>query len=59
MIDQCLNCRHFLPFSGGCKAYPDNIPQKFLDGEPHNEVEVDQVGTFVFTEGEPDELNDL
>lgn len=48
-----------MPFSGGCKAYPDNIPQKFLDGEPHNEVELDQVGTFVFTEGEPDELNDL
>lgn len=60
MLEQCLNCRHLNPISGGCKAYPENIPQRFIDGdERHDSVELDQKGTFVFEEGEPDELSDL
>lgn len=60
MLEQCLNCRHLNPISGGCKAYPGDIPQRFVDGDVlHNSVEIDQKGTFVFEEGEPDELSDL
>ena len=57
MTEQCINCKHLTPISGGCKAYPDGIPLKFTEGpKEHNKVEKEQAGNFVFDEGEPEEL---
>ena len=54
----CANCKHLLPklvepgddtslFT--CKAYPKGIPDRWLL-EEHDEVQDDQVGTYVLEE---------
>lgn len=61
-MEQCVTCKHQRPLSGGCAAYPDGdgIPFKFSsDMEAHNKPEPGQTGTFVFEEGEPDEIKQL
>lgn len=59
-MEQCLNCKNLNPITGGCKAYPNGIPQRIVDGVViHDTIQLDQVGTFVFEEGEPDEIKDL
>lgn len=56
----CLSCKHLQPLTGGCKAFPNGIPYEFSSGEKeHKEVEDGQVGDYVFTEGEPDEIKDF
>lgn len=60
MTDQCANCKHLKPFSGGCQAYPDGVPFKFSNNEEiHDKPQPKQVGVFVFEEGEPDEIKQL
>lgn len=60
ITEQCLKCKHLNPIMGGCKAYPDDIPQRFIDMfEIHDSVQLDQKGTYIFEEGEPDELAEL
>lgn len=55
----CLKCVHFKPISGGCRAFPDGIPNDIANGERiHNSVELGQQGTFVFEEGEPYEYKE-
>lgn len=59
-MDQCINCKHLNAFSGGCLAYPDEIPFKFTNGEEkHDKVENDQKGDYIFAEGESHELEEL
>lgn len=59
-MEQCANCKHLKPLSGGCEAYPDGIPFKFSsDEEVHNKPAPGQTGTFVFEPGEPEELKQL
>lgn len=57
MEQQCLNCKHLRPLSGGCDAFPDGIPYKFTSDEvAHDKPEPGQVGDFVFEKGEPEEM---
>lgn len=46
--NNCLTCKHWW---GGlkCSAYPDRIPDEFLQGlEKHTQITPGQVGTFVW-----------
>lgn len=55
----CLKCIHFRPLEGGCKAFPEGIPDDIANGERlHDKVEPNQVGDFVFEEGEPVEYKE-
>lgn len=29
----CLRCEHFLRFEGGCKAFPNGIPDEITSGQ--------------------------
>ena len=56
----CLFCKHRQPLSGGCKAFPDEIPFEFSSGEKEHREKVEgQTGDYVFEEGEPEELKAL
>lgn len=55
---QCLTCQHFQGESH-CRAYPAplEIPAEILTGElAHDKPRPGQVGTYVWTEGESEEL---
>lgn len=48
-LSMCAFCIHERGADATCKAYPDGIPARFLTGQnPHDQVEVDQVGGTVF-----------
>ena len=51
---RCLYCIHFFKNANClcCEAYPHGIPMRILAGGPHNKVQDDQEGDYVF---EPEE----
>lgn len=49
----CLKCKHFNQFGGGCKAFED-IPDEIVNGlNKHEKPIKGQKGTFVFEPIEP------
>lgn len=51
-FEHCLHCKHLL-FEGGCKAFPGDIPSDYAQGiKIHNKIDKNQVGKFIFEEGE-------
>lgn len=59
-MEPCLHCKHLKPITGGCRAFPQDIPYEFATGaKKHYKVVPGQVGRFVFEEGEPpDEIKE-
>lgn len=54
---KCLSCKHLCPITGGCLAFPGDVPYKFSSGEEiHTEYEPGQQGQYVYEPGEPEEL---
>ena len=54
-FEHCLHCKHLLLFEGegGCKAFPGDIPSDYAQGiKIHNKIDKNQVGEFIFEEGE-------
>jgi len=48
---KCAGCAHFDLTDYVCPAFPDGVPDHFLDGsEVHLVVAPDQTGDLVFTE---------
>lgn len=48
----CLRCKHLRPSSGGCDAFPGDIPDEITSGEnPHSSPLPDQANDIVFEEG--------
>ena len=45
---QCLDCKHYNAIGGGCKAFPEGIPDSFLMGKKHNKVLKNQIGEYIF-----------
>ena len=46
----CSSCMHFNRIEGGCKAFPDGIPDYISGGEKdHIKPLPRQIGNFVFT----------
>lgn len=55
--NQCQNCAHYWG-DLNCRAYPDGIPQDFLNGQKsHDKVEDDQEGEDVFKPGVDEDGN--
>ena len=47
-----MSCKHFDPFSPGCKAF-DNIPESIISGINKHKKPIDgQNGDFVYTKRE-------
>lgn len=45
----CFNCKHFRRFEGGCKAFPDGIPDEITSGEnEHSKPLAEQENDLVF-----------
>lgn len=60
MRDQCQNCKHLRPLTGGCDAYPDGVPYRYSsDQEVHDTIQKDQEGKAVLEPGEPEQLKAL
>jgi len=58
LAEQCLRCKWARPISGGCEAFPDNIPFDIGQGvEAHNKVLEGQRGNYVFEAGEPEGMD--
>jgi hypothetical protein len=51
----CRDCVHFRPFSGGCDAFPDEIPDQILLSNKHDKPIKDQGNKIVFEYGQPEE----
>jgi hypothetical protein len=55
----CLRCVHFRPFSGGCDAFPDGIPDEILVGDDdHSKPLPGQGNDVTFEAGVPREAAD-
>lgn len=49
----CFKCKHLLPYEGGCKAFPDGIPDEIVSGEvEHTQPLPYQTNQIVFEAGE-------
>lgn len=47
----CDNCKYFDSIHLKCKAFPEGIPIKYLDGSAqHKKIDKNQTGKFVFTQ---------
>jgi hypothetical protein len=45
----CFKCKHFEMFKGGCKAFPDGIPDAITSGlNKHSKPLKGQTNTIVF-----------
>lgn len=44
----CYDCKHFDPIGGGCKAFPDGIPDEIIESNKHFEPLKDQENKIVF-----------
>jgi hypothetical protein len=55
--NQCQICAHYWG-DLKCRAYPDGIPQKYLEGETHDKVTDDQDGEDVYKERYDQDGND-
>ena len=47
----CLFCKHRQPLSGGCKAYPDEIPFEFSSGEKEHREQQENRNSNTRTKG--------
>ena len=45
----CSSCKHFDRINGGCKAFPDGIPDSINGGNDHKAKIKGQRGDYVFT----------
>jgi|TARA_R110000803_G_scaffold87678_2_gene154563 hypothetical protein len=52
----CNNCKHLKPISGGCAAFPENIPFGMGVLFQHNKPLPGQINDIVFERGEPNEI---
>lgn len=52
----CFKCKHFREFSGGCKAFPSEIPFGMGVLFNHDKPLPNQNNNIVFEEGEPTEF---
>lgn len=51
-FEHCIHCKHQLIW--GCRAFPEDIPSDYAQGlKIHNKIDKNQVGKFIFEEGEP------
>lgn len=45
----CTNCKYFDMSKRKCKAFPNGVPSKYLDGtSQHRSVDENQTGDYVF-----------
>ncbi|MGJ8594134.1 MAG: hypothetical protein ACSHXF_16410 [Aquaticitalea sp.] len=44
----CFKCKHWFEFAGGCRAFPDGIPDSILVSNKHNRPIVNQKNDFVY-----------
>ena len=49
----CFKCTHQRPYSGGCNAFPDGIPNEIIFTNKHNNPIKGQKNNIVFEEGAP------
>lgn len=52
----CDRCKHLRPLSGGCAAFPDNIPYGMGVTLQHSKPLPDQKNDIVFEAGEPEQM---
>lgn len=52
----CFKCKHFKEITGGCAAFPENIPFGMGVLFEHNEPLPGQKNNIVFEAGEPTEI---
>ena len=52
----CDRCKHLRPFTGGCAAFPDNIPYGMGVLFQHNKPLPEQENDIVFEAGEPEQM---
>ena len=50
----CDKCKHLRPFSGGCAAFPDDIPYGMGVLFRHDQPLPEQKNDIVFEEGDPE-----
>ena len=48
----CFKCIHRRPYSGGCNAFPIDIPNEIIFKNKHNTPIKEQKNNIVFEEGE-------
>jgi hypothetical protein len=48
----CFKCKHRRPYSGGCNAFPIDIPNEIIFKNKHNKPIKGQKNNIVFEEGE-------
>ncbi|MDZ4709352.1 MAG: hypothetical protein SH818_13220 [Saprospiraceae bacterium] len=46
----CWTCKHLDDINGGCKAFPDGIPDEVLVSNEHSKRLPDQLNDIVFEE---------
>lgn len=44
----CINCKHFLELEGGCKAFPNDIPQIIIETNKHDKPLAEQNNNIIF-----------
>lgn len=50
----CLDCRWLDPDADTCAAFPEGIPDKYLDGsKEHRTRDANQITTITFDEADP------
>jgi hypothetical protein len=52
----CFKCKHFKEITGGCSAFPEDIPFGMGVLFQHNKPLPDQTNDIVFERGKPMEL---
>lgn len=53
----CFKCKHFRPVKGGCKAFPDGIPDSILQSNSHSKPIKGQKNEVVFEKGNPMQIS--
>jgi len=44
----CESCIHFTPLAGGCKAFPEGIPEEILESNKHDKPIKGQKNDLVY-----------
>jgi hypothetical protein len=44
----CFNCKNFTPEKGGCKAFPDGIPNEIIESNVHDKPIEGQENDIIF-----------
>lgn len=58
---KCGICKHFWTNNkdgifGGCRAFPDGIPDEAKEGNAHNKPIKGQIGDYTYEEALPDDI---